>query len=52
MEYIPEGFSKSQWEALKKKEAEELKSKNMGGMGTTKFKSRSFEVRTSNLTLT
>lgn len=45
MEYIPDGFTKAQWEALKKKEAEELKKKgNLGTLGTTKFKSRSFEA--------
>jgi hypothetical protein len=45
MEYIPEGFSKEQWLSLKKKEAEDLKAKgNLGALGTTKFKSRSFEA--------
>lgn len=46
MEYIPDGFSKDQWQQLKKKEIEDLKAKgNLGALGTTKFKSRSFEVR-------
>ena len=45
MEYIPDGFTKAQWDALKKKEADELKKKgNLGVLGTTKFKSRSFEA--------
>ena len=44
-QYIPDGLSKAQWDALKKKEAEELKAKgNLGAMGTTRFKSRSFEA--------
>lgn len=45
MEYIPDGLSKEQWKILKDKEAEELKRKgNLGALGTTKFKSRSFEA--------
>lgn len=44
MEYIPDGLSKAQWEALKKKEAEEAKLKANGALGATKFKSRSFEA--------
>jgi len=45
MEYVPDGLTKQQWEAIKKKEAEELKEKgNLGVVGTTKFKSRSFEA--------
>ena len=45
MEYIPDGLTKEQWKALKKKEADELKAKgNLGAMGTTRFKSRSFEA--------
>merc|ERR1711871_1335606 len=45
MEYIPDGLTKAQWTALKKKEADELKAKgNLGAMGTTRFKSRSFEA--------
>lgn len=45
MEYIPDGLSKEQWKVLKDKEAAELKRKgNLGALGTTKFKSRSFEA--------
>jgi hypothetical protein len=45
MEYIPDGLSKAQWAAIKKKEADDLKAKgNMGRLGTTRFKSRSFEA--------
>ena len=43
MEYIPEGFTKKQWEDLKSKEAENNK-KNLGQLGVGKFKSRSFEA--------
>lgn len=44
MEYIPDGLSKKQWEELKRKEAEELKGKDLAKVGITKFQSRSFEV--------
>jgi hypothetical protein len=46
MEYIPDGMSKAQWAALKKKEQDEEKekSKTYGAIGITKFKSRSFEA--------
>lgn len=45
MEYIPDGLTKQQWAALQKKEEEELKKKgNLGAVGTTRFKSRSFEA--------
>lgn len=44
MEYIPDGLTKAQWAVLKNKEAEELKKKALGALGTTKFKSRSFEA--------
>lgn len=44
MEYIPDGLTKAQWDAMKKKEADELKGKNLGAIGITKFKSRSFEA--------
>jgi len=45
MEYIPDGFTKDQWRMLKEKEAADLKAKgNLGALGTTKFKSRSFEA--------
>lgn len=43
MEYIPDGMSKAQWKALKEKEAQELKGKDLSKVGITKFKSRSFE---------
>ena len=39
------GLSKSQWAAIKKKETDALTKKgNLGALGTTKFKSRSFEA--------
>lgn len=44
MEYIPDGFTKEQWAKLKAKEAEANKGKNLGAIGITKFKSRSFEA--------
>jgi hypothetical protein len=44
MEYIPDGLTKAQWEALKKKEEENVKNKNLGSVGITKFKSRAFEA--------
>jgi hypothetical protein len=44
MEYIPDGLSKKQWENIKKKEAEEMKKRQNGALGTTKFKSRSMEA--------
>ena len=44
MEYIPDGLSKAQWEAMKKKEAESTKGKDLGKVGITKFQSRSFEA--------
>ena len=43
MEYIPDGFTKQQWKALKDKE-EADKKKNLGSLGVGKFKSRSFEA--------
>jgi hypothetical protein len=36
-------MSKAKWEEIKKKEAEANKGKNLGAVGITKFKSRSFE---------
>lgn len=39
--YVPDGLSKSEWEAIKKKEADERKKKNFGEGGTRGFKSRS-----------
>ena len=44
MEYIPEGFSKKQWDELKAKEDEQRKKKNLGALGVGRFKSRSFEA--------
>merc|ERR1711871_1568040 len=45
MEYIPDGLTKAQWTALKKKEEDEQKAKgNLGALGTTRFKSRSLEA--------
>ena len=44
MEYIPDGMSKAQWEAIKRKEQEQVKGKNLAAVGITKFKSRSFEA--------
>jgi len=44
MEYIPDGISKDQWAAMKKKEADAMKGKDLGKVGITKFKSRSFEA--------
>jgi hypothetical protein len=44
MEYIPEGLSKVQWAAIKKKEADAAAAKKNGTLGTGKFKSRSFEA--------
>ena len=39
------GLTKQQWNALKKKEADELAAKgNLGRLGTNRFKSRSFEA--------
>jgi len=43
MAYVPDGLTKAQWEQMKAKEAEELKKKDLGKIGITKFKSRSFE---------
>ena len=40
MEYIPDGISKAQWEAMKKKEL--AKKSGLGKTGITTFKSRSF----------
>mmetsp|Transcript_21728 Transcript_21728/g.36356 ORF Transcript_21728/g.36356 Transcript_21728/m.36356 type:complete len:213 (-) Transcript_21728:105-743(-) len=44
MEYIPDGLSKEQWAAMKKKETEANKGKDLSKVGITKFKSRSFEA--------
>merc|ERR1712125_89785 len=42
MEYIPSGMSKEQWKKLKEKEARKNNGKNLGAVGITSFKSRSF----------
>jgi len=45
MEYIPDGLTKKEWDDIKRREAEELKKKgNLGALGPSKFKSRSFEA--------
>jgi hypothetical protein len=44
MEYIPDGLSKAQWEKMKAEEAKKDASKDLGKVGITKFKSRSFEA--------
>mmetsp|Transcript_31644 Transcript_31644/g.32236 ORF Transcript_31644/g.32236 Transcript_31644/m.32236 type:complete len:227 (+) Transcript_31644:70-750(+) len=41
MEYIPEGLTKAQWKQIQE---EEKAKKKLGAMGTTRFKSRSFEA--------
>ena len=41
-EYIPSGMSKAQWEKIKSKEKNANKGKNLGKVGITSFKSRSF----------
>lgn len=42
MVYIPDGLSKEEWQKIQAKEKEAAK--NLGAMGTTKFKSRSFQA--------
>ena len=42
MEYIPSGMSKEQWKKIKDKETSSNKGKNLGKVGITSFKSRSF----------
>merc|ERR1719261_1380639 len=42
MEYIPSGMSKAQWKKLKEAEKSKNKGKNLGKVGITSFKSRSF----------
>merc|ERR1719261_1862460 len=42
MEYIPSGMSKAQWKKLKDAEKNKNKGKNLGKVGITSFKSRSF----------
>jgi len=43
MEYIPSGMSKEQWQAMKNKERNANKGKNLGKVGITTFKSRTFQ---------
>uniref|UniRef100_A0A7S1Z8J9 Uncharacterized protein n=1 Tax=Trieres chinensis TaxID=1514140 RepID=A0A7S1Z8J9_TRICV len=42
MEYIPSGMSKEQWQKMKEAEKNKNKGKNLGKVGITSFKSRSF----------
>merc|ERR1712127_813944 len=42
MEYIPSGMSKAQWQKIKDKEKNANKGKDLGKVGITSFKSRSF----------
>lgn len=42
MEYIPDGLTKEAWEAIKAKERQQRK--DLGKVGTTRFKSRSFQA--------
>lgn len=42
MEYIPSGMSKEQWKKMKDAEKNKNKGKNLGAVGVTTFKSRSF----------
>lgn len=42
MEYIPSGMSKAQWAKIKDAEKNKDKGKNLGKVGITSFKSRSF----------
>merc|ERR1712045_747592 len=41
-EYIPSGMTKAQWEKVKANEKNKNKGKNLGKVGITSFKSRSF----------
>mmetsp|Transcript_16754 Transcript_16754/g.24933 ORF Transcript_16754/g.24933 Transcript_16754/m.24933 type:complete len:155 (-) Transcript_16754:115-579(-) len=41
-EYIPSGMSKEQWRKIKEQEKNKNKGKNLGQVGITSFKSRSF----------
>lgn len=41
-EYIPSGMTKAQWEKQKAKEKAKTQGKNLGKVGVTSFKSRSF----------
>jgi len=42
MEYIPSGMSKAQWAKIKEQEKNKNKGKDLGKVGVTSFKSRSF----------
>lgn len=42
MEYIPSGVSKEQWKKMKETEKQKQAKKNLGKVGITTFKSRSF----------
>jgi len=42
--YVPDGLSKEQYEALRRKEEEDAKKLKLGAIGITKFQSRSFEA--------
>ena len=42
MEYIPSGVSKEQWKKMKETEKQKQTKKNLGKVGITTFKSRSF----------
>mmetsp|Transcript_44437 Transcript_44437/g.68021 ORF Transcript_44437/g.68021 Transcript_44437/m.68021 type:complete len:157 (-) Transcript_44437:65-535(-) len=42
MEYIPSGMSKAQWEKMKQQEKNKNKGKNLGAVGISTFKSRTF----------
>ncbi|KAL7429464.1 hypothetical protein ACHAXH_001051 [Discostella pseudostelligera] len=42
MEYIPSGMSKEQWRKIKEQEKNATKGKDLGKVGITSFKSRSF----------
>ena len=44
MEYIPDGMTKAQWEKFKEEERKKSAGKDLGKVGITKFKSRSFEA--------
>ncbi|GMH92392.1 hypothetical protein TrVE_jg3627 [Triparma verrucosa] len=41
-EYIPSGMSKEQWRKMKEAEKQKTAGKNLGKVGVTSFKSRSF----------
>merc|ERR1719157_500965 len=43
MEYIPSGMSKEQWKKIKDKDGNKKGGKNLGKVGITSFKSRTFD---------